>query len=57
MVKYYFDKKGLVMGLTSSINSLISSGIITFAEKIVINPNSYTLHGEKFYPKEIGFNY
>ena len=57
MVKYYFDKKGLVMGLTSSINSLLSSGIITFAEKIVINPNSYTLHGEKFYPKEIGVNY
>ena len=57
MVKYYFDKKGLVMGLTSSINSLLSSGIITFAEKVVINPNSYTLHGEKFYPKEIGANY
>ena len=57
MVKYYFDKKGLVMGLTSSINSLLSSAIITFAEKVVINPNSYSLHGEKFYPKEIGVNY
>ena len=57
MVKYYFENKGFVMGLTGSINNILSSFIISFAEKIVINPNSINLKGERFYPKEIGINY